>query len=123
VDLRRIVQEHLWKSPTMAPKHSASAASAKRKSSSSDKYNDGNRAKKAKTVTAPKRQKFDEDEDMASDSDGSGFSDSGDGGAELSDTKPTREPAKAKENGRAFGQPNGAERSLFLHLTSARFLL
>jgi pumilio family protein 6 len=103
----------------MAPKHSTFGASAKRKSSLSDKHNDGNRAKKAKTVTAPKRQRFDEDEDMASDndgSDGSGFSDSGDGGAELSDAKPSRGPANAKENGRAFGQPNGAERSSFFSI-------
>jgi pumilio family protein 6 len=92
----------------MAPKHSTHAASGKRKASSSDKHSDGNRAKKPKTVTAPKRQQRDEDEDMASDSDGSGFSDSGDGGAELKQAKPSRGQGKPWENGKASGAPSGS---------------
>ncbi|KAK4158213.1 armadillo-type protein [Chaetomidium leptoderma] len=92
----------------MAPRHSAPATSVKRKASSTDKHSDRSHTKKAKTVTAPKRQKFGDDEDVASDSDGSGFPDSGDGGAELKPAKPARGPPRPNENGKPLG-------SLFPH--------
>ena len=100
-------------SPTMAPKHSATAASVKRKASSSEKHSDGNRAKKPKTFTAaPKRQNFDDDEEMGSGGDGSAFSDSADGGAELKHAKPSRGQGKPWENGKAAGAP--ANQSMLL---------
>ena len=100
------IAQSLQQLPTMAPKSSASAAAPKRKASSSDKHSDGNRAKKAKTVLRPKHQKVDEDDGVASDSDGSGFSDSGDGGVELNQEKPSRTPGSFnKENGKTFGTP------------------
>jgi pumilio family protein 6 len=85
----------------MAPRNSAPAAPVKRKASSTDtKRSDGSRAKKPKTVAAPKRQKVDDDEGVASDSDGSGLSDSGDGGAELKESQPARLASRPKENAR-----------------------
>ncbi|KAG7292299.1 hypothetical protein NEMBOFW57_002334 [Staphylotrichum longicolle] len=99
----------------MAPKHSTHAAPGKRKVSSSDKHSDGNRAKKPKTVTASKRQQFDEDEDMASDSEGSGFSNSGDGGADLKQAKPSRGQGKPWENGKTAGAPTGTQTSREAH--------
>ncbi|KAH6625965.1 armadillo-type protein [Chaetomium sp. MPI-SDFR-AT-0129] len=109
----------------MAFKHSASAAPVKRKSASGDKHNDGNRFKKAKTETGPRRQKFNDDEDVASDSDGSGFSDSGDGGAELNSRTHARVPVRPKDNGRApAGRPiEGTQTSREAHAKQKQLAL
>lgn len=85
----------------MAHKSSAPAATTKRKASSTDKHSDDYRAKKAKTATGPKHQKFDDDEG----SDASGFSDSDSGDAEMKDAKPSRAPGQSDENGRTAGKP------------------
>lgn len=96
----------------MAPKSSGPVASAKRKASSSDKHGDNKRAKKAKTITRPKHQKFDDDDERVAsvDSDGSWSSDPGDGGAELERAKPVRPQRESKEKGKAGGKP--ADRGL-----------
>ncbi|KAL2263342.1 hypothetical protein VTK26DRAFT_7138 [Humicola hyalothermophila] len=85
----------------MAHKSSTTMATTKRKASSGDKQSDGYRAKKAKTASGPKHQKFDDDEG----SDDSGSSDTESGGAELKTAKSPRAPGKGKENGKPAGKP------------------
>ncbi|KAK4197499.1 armadillo-type protein [Triangularia verruculosa] len=75
----------------MAPR--SAEPNAKRKAH----YNDGSRAKKAKTVTGPKHKKVE-----APESNGASFSDSEDGGAALKQGK--QPPASATSNGHAAGK-------------------
>ncbi|KAK4165841.1 armadillo-type protein [Cladorrhinum sp. PSN259] len=75
----------------MAPKPSAPAT--KRKAHSADKSNDDSRAKKAKTLTGPKHKKAELESDDAS------FSDSDDGGVEVSEGRGPLAVAMAKANG------------------------
>ncbi|KXX81708.1 Pumilio y domain family member 6 [Madurella mycetomatis] len=82
----------------MAHKTSAPAAASKRKASASDKHNGDSRAKKARTATGRKHQKFNDDESITSGDDDSGFSDSADGGAGLKHATPARAPGKSKEH-------------------------